>query len=457
MQKKGEKTMKREEWKRSYKRICCLLAAIGAGTALCGCSPGNGTQAVRRLEEVRFPAEPVYKNSEERWEAERNQSLPEAFLAAYSDFSYGTAAELLKDKKENTAYSPLGLYYALAAAAQGAEGKTEEEFLSLLGYDSVQELAKDCKSSFEILYHVPNKKNRTGAGEEPHTSSLYSLQIANSLWVDDSLPLKEAFAGRLSEYFYTDVFQGDLQSGEAGEAMAGWVKERTGGLIQPEPAPLPENVQLSLRNTIYFYDQWQDRFSPETTEEDVFYTDDGQEIVCDFMNRENGSTGFRKGENFTASELALKNGAVVFVLPDEGVGVQELVQSAETLREALSGTNGQSVGEVVWKVPKFSYGYKAEGMKEMLQTLGLNEAFGESADFSGISDQKPLGLSDVAQEVHIGIDENGVEAAAFTEILWAGAALPQGRAEMILNRPFLYAVKNKGQILFVGICQDPVP
>ena len=61
------------------------------------------------------------------------------------------------------------------------------------------------------------------------------------------------------------------------------------------------------------------------------------------------------------------------------------------------------------------------------------------------------------QEVHIGIDENGVEAAAFTEILWAGAALPQGRAEMILNRPFLYAVKNKGQILFVGICQDPVP
>lgn len=173
MQKKGEKTMKREEWKRSYKRICCLLAAIGAGTALCGCSPENGTQAVRRLAEVRFPAEPVYKSDEERWEAERNQSLPEAFLAAYSDFSYGTAAELLKDKKENTAYSPLGLYYALAAAAQGAEGKTKEEFLSLLGYDSVRELAKDCKSSFEILYHVPNKKT----GQEPERSPIPRLFI----------------------------------------------------------------------------------------------------------------------------------------------------------------------------------------------------------------------------------------------------------------------------------------
>ena len=174
MQKKGEKTMKREEWKRSYKRICCLLAAIGAGTALCGCSPGNGTQAVRRLEEVRFPAEPVYKNSEERWEAERNQSLPEAFLAAYSDFSYGTAAELLKDKKENTAYPPLGLYYALAAAAQGAEGKTEEEFLSLLGYDSVQELAKDCKSSFDIPFITcPIRKT----GQEPERSPIPRLSI----------------------------------------------------------------------------------------------------------------------------------------------------------------------------------------------------------------------------------------------------------------------------------------
>lgn len=294
MQKKGEKTMKREEWKRSYKRICCLLAAIGAGTALCGCSPGNGTQAVRRLEEVRFPAEPVYKNSEERWEAERNQSLPEAFLSAYSDFSYGTAAELLKDKRRIQPIHPWAFISPWRQRPQGAEGKPEKSSCPFWDMTQLQELAKDCKSSFEILYHVPNKKNRTGAGEEPHTSSLYSLQIANSLWADDSLPLKEAFAGRLSEYFYTDVFQGDLQSGEAGEAMAGWVKERTGGLIQPEPAPLPENVQLSLRNTIYFYDQWQDRFSPETTEEDVFYTDDGQEIVCDFMNRENGSTGFGK-------------------------------------------------------------------------------------------------------------------------------------------------------------------
>ena len=562
MRKKGERKMKREEWKRGCKRAGCLLAVLGTGAVLCGCSPektgsdpagvsptgypsgevqrqtvyyggrlywyqGEGfelpletgfekagtvekvlteeypseelwgtrlkegqevyadpaepevlyvkyengygrfeteegeaagktdSQAVRQLRKARLPEEPAYQSDEERWEAERNKRLPEDFTAAYGEFSYETAAGLLRDTKENAVYSPLGLYYALAAAAQGAEGKTREELLSLLGYDSAEALERDCKSSFEALYHVPGEGNRTKAGKEPHTSELYSLQIAGSLWADDGFSLKEAFADKASEAFYMDVFQGDLQGEAAGEAMAGWVQEHTGGMICPKPSPLPENTELSLRNTVYFYDQWQDRFPLEATAEDVFYGGDGRETVCDFMNRRDASAGFRRGENFTASELFLKNGAMVFVLPDEGTDVRELVRSAETLEEALCGSSGQGWGEVVWKVPVFSYGYKAEGMKEMLQTLGVREAFGETADFSGLSDQKPLGISDIIQEVHIGIDENGVEAAAFTEIFWAGAALPQGRAEMVLNRPFLYAVKNKGQLLFVGICQNP--
>ena len=65
----------------------------------------------------------------------------------------------------------------------------------------------------------------------------------------------------------------------------------------------------------------------------------------------------------------------------------------------------------------------------------------------------PLFISKVKQDAHIGIDENGVEAAAFTEISWAGAALPQGRAEMILNRPFFYVIRNKGKIVFMGVCE----
>ena len=64
-------------------------------------------------------------------------------------------------------------------------------------------------------------------------------------------------------------------------------------------------------------------------------------------------------------------------------------------------------------------------------------------------------IDSVIQEAHIGIDENGIEAASFTQMDWAGAALPSGRAEMILDRPFLYVVQEKGCPLFIGICENP--
>ena len=112
------------------------------------------------------------------------------------------------------------------------------------------------------------------------------------------------------------------------------------------------------------------------------------------------------------------------------------------------------MGEVVWKIPKFSYGSSTK-MEDMLKELGMQAAFEENADFSGISDSRPIWLSSVSQEAHIGIDENGVEAAAYTELSWAGAALPTERADMILDRPFLYVIKNRGMVIFVGICENP--
>lgn len=61
----------------------------------------------------------------------------------------------------------------------------------------------------------------------------------------------------------------------------------------------------------------------------------------------------------------------------------------------------------------------------------------------------------MAQDAHIGVHENRVEAAAYTEAAWTGAAMPAGRADMILDRPFFYVVKNRGQVVFMGICKDP--
>ena len=39
---------------------------------------------------------------------------------------------------------------------------------------------------------------------------------------------------------------------------------------------------------------------------------------------------------------------------------------------------------------------------------------------------------------------------------YAGAAMPEGRADMRLTRPFLYGIiGTDGSLLFVGICENP--
>ncbi len=442
---------------------CSILVA----TVLSGCSNTqnsinpevpDGVKAVfEKQAAAQYPEEPVFKDDDARWDysREKRQKLTETFAAAYDAFAVETTAEILKNSSENMVYSPLSLYYALALAASGAEGTTKEEMLELLGYETLESLTADCKSSFEALYHVTNEENnKPNEWGEYDSESRYMLTIANSLWADDALDMKESFAKSGAENFYADIFTGDLQSQKVADAKADWVKERTNGLIEPNAEPADTAAVLSIINTIYFYDEWINRFNKENTKEDTFTCEDGTEVTCDFMNMKMGSHGFRRGETFTESSLSLKNGTMTFYLPNEGVSVYELVQDVETFNQVLNGEREYISGKVIWQVPKFSYGSDLS-LADMLKTLGMEEAFLESADFGGITDQSPVFISNVKQNAHLGIDEDGVEGAAFTEIMYAGAALPRDEAEMILDRPFLYTVKNNGRIIFIGICENP--
>ena len=53
---------------------------------------------------------------------------------------------------------------------------------------------------------------------------------------------------------------------------------------------------------------------------------------------------------------------------------------------------------------------------------------------------------------------DGVEASSFTDrTLESAAAIEEkaDRADMILNRPFLFGIKNRGVWLLIGVCDHP--
>ena len=146
---------------------------------------------------------------------------------------------------------------------------------------------------------------------------------------------------------------------------------------------------------------------------------------------------------------------MVFILPDKGVSPRDLLSTPEKVKEVFEG--GESIfGMISWKIPKFKFHTECGGLIPSLNKLGVKSAFDRSgADFTGITDM-PAYISNIRQETHIAIDEKGVEASAFTMIgMKAGGAPPQDKADMILDRPFIFGIERNGVLLFIGICENP--
>ena len=119
------------------------------------------------------------------------------------------------------------------------------------------------------------------------------------------------------------------------------------------------------------------------------------------------------------------------------------------------------MGEVVFQIPKFDFSTDLD-LTALARELGIERAFSADAGFDNLLDgpqllEYPLSVGSMRQQTSIAIDENGCEAAAFTRIDYTGAAMPEGRADMILNRPFLFAVTGIDDVpLFIGVVNNPI-
>ncbi|ERI94675.1 serine proteinase inhibitor [Clostridiales bacterium oral taxon 876 str. F0540] len=371
----------------------------------------------------------------------KENKLEDSFLDALKKFTYKSTSEILKNKTKNITYSPVSLYMALSLAGTGAGGSTQKEIFSALeaGNNKADYLSNENSKLFRLLY----SDNEIG-----------KLKIANSVWLDKDINFKKSFLDTAVKDFYSSVYNVDFKDKGSSKQISDWISKNTNDALSPQIS-LDKNQIMSIINTIYYKDQWMDKFDEKATKPDTFYLKNGQEIKCDFMNSTYAVHSFIRGEGYTSSALSLKNnGSMLFILPDKGVSIDSLLQSPEKAAK-LFDEQGSINGKVIFQIPKFSYGSSLD-LKEALNNLGIKEAFKNNADFSGVTDGKAF-ISNAKQESHIAIDEKGVEAAAFTRIEYGGSARPkQEKAEMILNRPFIFAIKaNGGNILFVGIVNNP--
>lgn len=362
-------------------------------------------------------------------------------------FSRSIPAFLSGDSNDNILCSPLNLYISLALLAESTGGSSRDEILTLMNCGSIDALRQQANQIWITHYC-----------DDGATTSI----LANSLWLDNGLTYDAGTADILAKEYCASVFQGDLGSESVNAALRDWLNAQTGGLLQEQTQNLqldPQTV-LALASTIYYRAKWDTEFQPENNTQDLFYSPTGEHTLT-YMNRQLTYGPYYWGEDFGAVALALGDGETMWlILPDAGLTPADILASGHATELVLSGGQdyeNQKRLRVNLKMPKFDVSSDLR-LEQALQSLGITAVFDPAqADFSPILPTQEAWLDTVNHATRVTVDEEGVEAAAYTVMMAPGAAMPpEDEMDFTLDRPFLFVITSRSDLpLFAGVVNAP--
>jgi len=361
-------------------------------------------------------------------------------------FAFDLFVPIITEKQgaENIMISPFSITSALSMTLNGAAGETFEAMKSGLRYDS--ETIEEINDTYLKLMKdmVP-------------VDSRVVLEIANSVWVDKKLTVKQTFMTALETYYLAEARNIDVLDPGAVDEVNGWISDKTHDKIQKMLESLDPDIAMLLINAVYFNGKWRYQFDKDNTLDKSFYVTPGAPVEVPMMYQKE-KFAVMETDNATLIELPYGQGnySMVVMLPDEGVSTAEAAAGlsstkwAQWMQDLSYGTT-----EVELSLPKFKYEYKRE-LNDDLKNLGMEIAFDPyNADFSNISDQD-LYISFVLHQTFIDTNEEGTEAAAATIVGISVTSVPMTMV-INVNRPFLYFIRETttGTIVFMGQVADP--
>ena len=109
-------------------------------------------------------------------------------------------------------------------------------------------------------------------------------------------------------------------------------------------------------------------------------------------------------------------------------------------------------------MPKFEF-ESSFALKDTLSEMSMPVAFSPDADFSGMTGNRELSITEVVHKAFVSLDEAGTEAAAATAVIVGLTAIPVEPVTINIDRPFIFLIRDieTGAILFVGRVLNPSP
>lgn len=334
---------------------------------------------------------------------------------------------------------------ALAMLAECTDGESRAQVLELLGSADVETLRQQASDVWNVTYRADGAVQRT---------------LGSALFLDDDLDFRQDTMDVLARDYYASSFRGQMGSKGMNEAFRSWLNENTGNLLtdQIDQLELTPEILLALATTVHFQAKWHHEFLPENTVDGVFHSPNGD--VDASMMRSDGFDTYYWGDRFSAVAKPFEEGAMWFLLPDEGVTPEELLTDAQAMAFLLDQETlleNSTYLRVHLTVPQFAVSCQL-GLNDTLKGLGITDAFDPAlADFTPVSQSQQLALSRVIHGARVKVDEQGCEGAAYTAILASTAARPpEEEVYFTLDRPFLFCVTGAQNLpLFVGIVNQP--
>lgn len=370
---------------------------------------------------------------------------------AHNQFAVNLLKHLAtQDLTSNVFFSPTSIAAAFGMAYAGARGSTEAELGSVLGHTAVG-LTDRARvlAAYKNLLQLAASRNVT-------------LDVANMVLAQNGLPVNDNYKQQLREVFDAEIRSADFvnEGPRVAAEVNAWVREKTRGNISgilPEGQSL--NIILFILNAVFFKGTWVTKFDAADTVNKPFFNLGTTEVSKPSMHLRTSLPHTRVDAlHASALEIPYQGGkfSMVVVLPDTPTGLQ-------ALRDGLSLAALDDLGnnvyrkDVVLRLPKFEMSH-TYNLVTAMKALGLNAVFGDSADFSGISNGSQVRVSDAVHKAAIEVNEEGTVAAAVTGLSIRpvpAANVPPPPVLFTVDRPFLYYIreKNTNRILFIGEVQ----
>ncbi|WP_375513484.1 serpin family protein [uncultured Nostoc sp.] len=369
-------------------------------------------------------------------------------IESSNKFGFKLFSELLKsDNGNNNVFiSPSSVALALAMAYNGASGTTQLAIAKTLELQGVnlQEINSSYKAALKQLLDNSDPK--------------VQLKIANSLWANKDVSFRPDFLQRTQDFYQAKVSNLNFQDPAAPNIINNWVKENTNGKIDQIIGNIEPDQVLFLINAIYFKGLWSKEFDKSQTAQYPFYSTPGKPKQQPMMSQ-SGDYRYYESTQFQAVSLPYgKDGKFSFYifLPKQNSNLKAFYQNlnVENWQKWITQFSKQK-GFI--RLPRFKTDYDVT-LNDALKTLGMEEAFSNKANFSGMGTN--FHISEVKHKTFVEVNEEGTEAAAVTSVgisALAVVSMPQPPFRMIVDRPFFCAIRDNqtGRVLFMGSIIEP--